>query len=107
MYQTPKPKGKERPIAIIALICGVLGASGIIVEAWGLLGALGVSVMAIVFGASARKTAASLGEKTEMGTMGWILGIVFTVWNTIKIIFWLLVLFTFLSVLRSCGGGYY
>ncbi|MDR2500045.1 MAG: hypothetical protein LBD37_03055 [Treponema sp.] len=98
---------KQNPsLAVIAFIFGVLGASGILADEWGLLISLGFSITAIVLGVRARKDALLSNQKTELATGAFVLGIVFTVWNAIKIVFWILVLFTFLSLLRSCSGGY-
>ena len=97
------PIPANKTMAIFALVCGLLGASGIIANEWGLLVTLGFSILAIIFGAKAKKEAKATGEKSEMATTGWVMGIVFAVWNSIKIVFWLLLLFAISSFLRGCS----
>jgi len=86
-----------RPVAIAASVCAGLGMSGALASKWGLIFTLLFSIIAIILGTKARKNAKSAGEKSDYATISLVIGIIFTVVNAIKIIFWLVVLFAFTS----------
>jgi membrane protein implicated in regulation of membrane protease activity len=100
--QNPNPK-TWRPLSIAAGVCAVLGASGALAKEWGLIITLLFSIAAIVLGIKARKESKNAGEKIAYATSSLVIGIIFTVVNTIKIIFW----FAVLAVISSAFGGYY
>jgi F0F1-type ATP synthase assembly protein I len=100
--QNPSPK-TWRPLSIAAGVCAVLGASGALAKEWGLIITLIFSIAAIVLSIKDRKEAKNAGEKTAYATSSLVIGIIFTVVNTIKIIFW----FVVLAVISSAFGGHY
>jgi hypothetical protein len=83
---------RKRPVVIIAGICSILGASGVLAKEAGLIFTLLLSIVAIVLGAKARKDAGIAGEESTYATVAFVIGIIFTIINSVKIIFWVLVL---------------
>jgi hypothetical protein len=87
----------KRPMAIIAGICSILGASGVLAKEAGLIFTLLLSIVAIVLGVKARKDARIAGENSTYATGALVIGIIFTIVNSVKIIFWVLVLVALFS----------
>lgn len=70
-----QPAGSSKGMSIAALVCGILGLVGDFIPYLSYFMFV-LSILAIVFGAKAKKMAAATNEPTGMATAGLVLGII-------------------------------
>ena len=85
-----KPGGESPAIGWIAIVCAVLGSTGIVTREWGVFISLVFSVLAIILGSKAKKLD---GKDGKRGFYAWLIGIIFTAINAIKIAIGLFLIF--------------